>query len=156
MKENQASFTAMTVAYVRAYHSIHATQKIFDDFLAYELIPDDKRSLIEQHLIEQDMILDQQLNDPECATLRSEQTIPSESLMQETRRFEGFINSRASYAEDTLKNAIKQGVTQYVILGAGMDTFAFRQPEMLEYLDVFEIDHPATQEFKLHRIAELG
>jgi len=43
-----------------------------------------------------------------------------------------------------------------VILGAGMDTFAFRQPEMMEHLEVFEVDHPATQEFKLHRLAELG
>jgi methyltransferase (TIGR00027 family) len=42
-----------------------------------------------------------------------------------------------------------------VILGAGMDTFAFRQPEMMEKLEVFEVDHPATQEFKLHRLAEL-
>ena len=45
---------------------------------------------------------------------------------------------------------------QYVILGAGMDTFAFRRPEMLEELEVFEVDHPATQEFKLHRLTELG
>ena len=43
-----------------------------------------------------------------------------------------------------------------MILGAGMDTFAFRQPEMMEHLEVFEIDHPTTQEFKLHRLAELG
>jgi methyltransferase (TIGR00027 family) len=42
-----------------------------------------------------------------------------------------------------------------VILGAGMDTFAFRQPEMMEHLEVFEVYHPATQEFKLHRLAEL-
>jgi O-methyltransferase involved in polyketide biosynthesis len=37
-----------------------------------------------------------------------------------------------------------------------MDTFAFRQPEMMKYLEVFELDHPATQEFKLRRLAELG
>ena len=43
-----------------------------------------------------------------------------------------------------------------MILGAGMDTFAFRQPEMMEHLEVFEVDHPATQKFKLHRLAELG
>jgi methyltransferase (TIGR00027 family) len=66
------------------------------------------------------------------------------------------VASRARYAEDHLEKAIKQGVKQYVILGAGMDTFAFRRPEMLEKLEVFEVDHPATQEFKLHRLAELG
>ena len=63
MKVNQASFTAMSVAYMHAYHSIHATDKIFDDFLAYELIPEDKRALVEQYLIEQNMIWDQQSND---------------------------------------------------------------------------------------------
>jgi O-methyltransferase involved in polyketide biosynthesis len=43
MKENQASFTAMMVAYMRAYHAMHDAPKIFDDFLAYYLIPEDKK-----------------------------------------------------------------------------------------------------------------
>ena len=51
---------------------------------------------------------------------------------------------------------VGQGVRQYVILGAGMDTFAFRCRDMLERLQVFEIDHPATQAFKRDRIAGLG
>ena len=54
-----------------------------------------------------------------------------------------------------MEKAFRQGVRQCVILGAGMDTFAFRRPEMLAELEVFEVDHPATQEFKLHRLAEL-
>ena len=156
MKENQASFTAMSVAYMRAYHSMHDTPKIFDDFLAYDLIPEEKRALIEQHLIEQNVTWGQQLSDSDYSVSRSDQTINSESLMQETHRYAGIFSSRARYAEDTLEKAVKQGVKQYVILGAGMDTFAFRQPEMMEKLEVFEVDHPATQEFKLHRLAELG
>jgi O-methyltransferase involved in polyketide biosynthesis len=103
VKENQASFTAISVAYMRAYHSIHATNKIFDDFLAFELIPEEKRALIEQHLIEQNMIWDQQLNDPVSATLHFEQTITSKSLIRATLRLVGFFNSRARYAEDSLK-----------------------------------------------------
>jgi hypothetical protein len=46
MKENQASFSAMTTAYICAYHSMHDTPKIFDDFLAYLLIPQEVRELI--------------------------------------------------------------------------------------------------------------
>jgi methyltransferase (TIGR00027 family) len=156
VKDNQASFTAMTVAYMRAHHSKHATDKIFDDYLAYELIPTEKRALIEQYLIEQNMILDQKFENTEYAALQYEQTITPELLRQATSGLEGFFNSRARYAEDALKELIKKGVKQYVILGAGMDTFAFRQPEMMEHLEVFEVDHPATQEFKLHRLAELG
>ena len=41
MKENQASFTAMSVAYMRAYHAMYDTPKIFDDFLAHDLIPEE-------------------------------------------------------------------------------------------------------------------
>jgi hypothetical protein len=44
-----------------------------------------------------------------------------------------------------LEKAVRQGVRQYVILGAGMDNFAFRCPEMLDKLQVFEVDHPAMQ-----------
>lgn len=43
MKDNQASFTAMMLAYMRAYHTKHDTTKIFDDLLAYDLIPEEKK-----------------------------------------------------------------------------------------------------------------
>ncbi len=152
MKENQASFTAMSVAYMRAYHAMYDTPKIFDDFLAHDLIPEEKRALIEQHLIEQYVIWDQQLNDPENTASLYDRITTSESLMQAINN----VISRARYTEDALEEAFRQGVKQYIILGAGMDTFAFRRPEMLEELEVFEVDHPATQEFKLNRLTELG
>ena len=101
------------------------------------------------------MACGQQLNDSEDAASHFNQTINFESLMQEIHRDVGVFISRARYAEDSLEKAVKQGVKQYVILGAGMDTFAFRRPEMMAKLEVFEIDHPATQEFKFQRLAEL-
>jgi methyltransferase (TIGR00027 family) len=58
--------------------------------------------------------------------------------------------------EDTLEKVAGLGVIQYVILVAGLDTFEFRQHEMMKHLEVFEVGNPATQEFKLHRLAELG
>ncbi len=64
--------------------------------------------------------------------------------------------SGARYLEDLLEKAVVHGVKQYVILGAGMDTFVFRRPEIVERLKVFGIDHPATQDFKRRRITELG
>jgi methyltransferase (TIGR00027 family) len=112
------------------------------------LIPVEKRALIEQYLTP----WDEQLNDAEDTESCFGQKIISEFLIQGINN----LVSRARYAEDNLEKAVQQGVTQYVILGAGLDTFAFRQPEMLEKLEVFEVDHPATQEFKLHRLAELG
>ncbi|HZE20605.1 MAG TPA: SAM-dependent methyltransferase, partial [Desulfobaccales bacterium] len=67
------------------------------------------------------------------------------------------ILGRARYAEDLLEKAVQQeGVHQYVILGAGMDTFAWRRPDLMEQLKVLEVDHPATQAHKRQRLREAG
>lgn len=57
-----------------------------------------------------------------------------------------FVVARSRYAEDNLAQAVAAGVTQYVLLGAGLDTFAYRNP--YPALRVFEVDHPATQSWK--------
>ena len=61
--------------------------------------------------------------------------------------------TRSRYAEDQLTGG---GFSQYVILGAGLDSFAWRRPDLLRSLRVFEVDHPASQAWKLSRIRELG
>ncbi|MDE0528524.1 MAG: class I SAM-dependent methyltransferase [Truepera sp.] len=63
---------------------------------------------------------------------------------------------RARYAEQTLETAIEAGITQYVIIGVGMDSFAFRRPDLMDRIDVFEIDHPVTQQKKLEYIRRGG
>jgi methyltransferase (TIGR00027 family) len=63
-----------------------------------------------------------------------------------------FLVARSRYAEDTLARAVAHGVTQYVLLGAGLDTFAHRNP--YPKLRVFEVDHPATQQWKRGLLAE--
>jgi methyltransferase (TIGR00027 family) len=68
----------------------------------------------------------------------------------------GDLVARARYAEDLLESAIRHGVSQYVLLGAGMDSFALRRPEWAGSLTIFEIDHPATQQVKKKRIAAMG
>jgi methyltransferase (TIGR00027 family) len=57
-----------------------------------------------------------------------------------------FLVARSRYAEDSLAHAVSHGVMQYVLLGAGLDTFAHRNP--YPQLRVFEVDHPATQQWK--------
>ena len=59
---------------------------------------------------------------------------------------------RTRYAEDRLMEAISQGVSQYVILGAGLDTFSLRHKELADRVRIFELDHPATQEMKRARV----
>jgi methyltransferase (TIGR00027 family) len=65
-----------------------------------------------------------------------------------------FLAIRSRIAEDMLERAFAEGVRQYVVLGAGLDTFAYRNPH--PELHVFELDHPATQEWKRQRLAESG
>jgi methyltransferase (TIGR00027 family) len=62
--------------------------------------------------------------------------------------------ARAAFCEQILFREMNLGTTQYVILGAGLDTFCFRHPEVGHSLQVFEVDHPATQAFKKKRLAE--
>ncbi len=59
---------------------------------------------------------------------------------------------RSRYTEDQLEQAIESGASQYVILGAGHDTFALRRKDLAEKVRVFEVDHPATQEVKRQRV----
>jgi methyltransferase (TIGR00027 family) len=63
---------------------------------------------------------------------------------------------RNRYAEDELAQAVQGGVSQYVILGAGLDSFAFRHPELMRKLEVFEVDHLGSQAWKRNRLTELA
>ncbi len=65
-----------------------------------------------------------------------------------------FMVARSRYAEEALARSISRGATQYVILGAGLDTFAYRNPYAASALHVFEVDFPATQEWKRRNLAE--
>jgi methyltransferase (TIGR00027 family) len=70
--------------------------------------------------------------------------------------FSRWVSVRARVAEDTVERALAEGVGQYVILGAGLDSFAYRRPGLLSRLRVFEVDHPASQAWKRQRLEELG
>jgi methyltransferase (TIGR00027 family) len=76
--------------------------------------------------------------------------------VQWTKIFRAAIVARARLIEDLVIEQAARGVGQYVILGAGLDTFAQRQPEIATRLTVFEIDRPAPQLWKRKRLAELG
>jgi methyltransferase (TIGR00027 family) len=84
------------------------------------------------------------------------------SMLREGRDWHGFASpalraflvARSRFAEASLREAVARGVDQYVLLGAGLDTFAYRNP--FPRLTVFEIDHPATQGWKRERLAEAG
>jgi methyltransferase (TIGR00027 family) len=73
-----------------------------------------------------------------------------------TRWFRASIVARARFVEDLVAEQAGHGVSQYVILGAGLDTFAQRRPDLASRLRVFEVDQPGPQAWKRRRLTELG
>lgn len=73
-----------------------------------------------------------------------------------TRRFRASVVIRARFVEDLVRKRMSEGVRQYVILGAGLDTFAQREKGLCSRLDIYEIDQPGTLAWKEKRLIELG
>jgi methyltransferase (TIGR00027 family) len=125
MIEGRPSITARRVAMRRAAHQLFDQPLVFEDPLAIAILG------------------------PEiAATLGDEADQPLE------RRLRAFMVARSRYAEDQLRAAVARGIRQYVLLGAGLDTFAYRNP--YPDLKVFEVDHPATQAWKRQCLAAAG
>jgi methyltransferase (TIGR00027 family) len=121
MQQSIPSRTALRVAMRRAAHQLYdAPPLVLDDPIAVPILG--QEFLPEVHKTAT------KLEKPFSVALRA------------------FLVARSRYAEDTLATAVAQGVTQYVLLGAGLDTFAYRNP--YPNLRVFEVDHPATQQWK--------
>jgi methyltransferase (TIGR00027 family) len=124
------SRTAMLTAVARALHREEASPTVLDDQFALALAGEEGPALIER--------------------LKAE--VPEETLLG----FSRWICVRARLPEDIVEAAVVEGVRQYVILGAGLDSFAYRRPDLLGRLRVFEVDHPASQAWKQARLSELG
>jgi len=73
--------------------------------------------------------------------------------LPETRDLRSYVVLRSRFAEDSLMDAVAEGVEQYVLLGAGVDTFAYRQPAWARPLTIIEVDHPASQTGKRAALA---
>jgi methyltransferase (TIGR00027 family) len=127
MQEGTFSKTAQRVAIRRAAHQLLDEPRVLDDPLALRIIGFDAER-----------------------ALRSD---PKEHHAF-SRAFRAFMVARSRYAEDELARAVGHGVTQYVVLGAGLDTFAYRNPH--PGLRVFEVDHPATQAWKREQLQSAG
>lgn len=146
MVKDKASRTALSVAYLRAYHYKRQEPKIFSDTFAWQLLTENERQSFNDILISE---LEQ--NNPEQVS-----NDPVTTLDRAVARYPvtPLVIARSAFSEQCLREAIARGVDQYVIVGAGMDTFTFREPELSKRIHVFEIDHPATQAFKRQRLAE--
>lgn len=146
---NKTSITALMSAFGRAYHAEHAREPIFADRKARELMTDDEYRMIASYILGG---MDFFAPDKKDSFANHEEAL---SYLINTQIAPTPL-ARAAFCEQALKTAVRTGTEQYVILGAGMDTFAFREPEFLRKYDVFEVDHPLTQEDKKSRIRRAG
>lgn len=145
MKEYATSLTANLCSFARAYHSNFVHKKIFNDYLSFDLMGKDlyeKTGLLIQNKFQKETF---DLNEWLCTP----------SIMHELVEFiEPIPLSRIAFFEKELASfAALHGKIQYVICGAGLDSFGFRNAD--SNIKVFEIDHPNTQKFKKNRIKEL-
>ncbi|MBF0498303.1 MAG: class I SAM-dependent methyltransferase [Deltaproteobacteria bacterium] len=145
----QASRTAFITAFMRAFHSINETPKVFDDWMAVRLLSTEEYAFFEE-MYYRETVKDE----------TKELTSPAQRRAVVTAVLRagaaGGVLSRARFAEDSLEKAIDQGVRQYVLLGAGLDTFALRRADLLDKIQVIEVDHPATQAVKRQRLSVMG
>jgi methyltransferase (TIGR00027 family) len=124
METGKASKTALGVAIRRAAHQLMDAPPVLDDPIAVRLIGEGYRGKMGR---------------------------ASHRVGRDAR---AFMAARSRYAEDRLAEAVERGVRQYVVLGAGLDTFAYRNPH--GGLRVFEVDLPATQEWKRELLDKAG
>ena len=128
MEQAVASRTALSVALRRAAHQIYDSPVVFNDPIAVTILGATYAEQLQGTPLRPDR--------PFSTGLRA------------------FLVARSRYAEDNLARAVSSGVEQYVLLGAGLDTFAYRNP--FAQLRVFEVDHPATQQWKRELLQRNG
>jgi len=128
--DRQASRTAEGAALLRAAHQVlDGEPKILDDPVAIRLLSPSSVEAIEAR-------------------------DPLEGSVVRLARAATVLGGR--FVEDELRSAVERGVRQYVLLGAGLDTFAYRQPGWASELRIIEVDHPASQSDKRQRLAAAG
>lgn len=148
VKKGEASITSLVSAFGRAYHSEFDNPKIFDDYVAKEFISQKERNDIEMNMV-------QGIHFFNTDIAQQFQDNPQEILKWITQvQLSPTPLARAAYCERVLLHEVALGAKQYVILGAGIDTFSFRHRELENKIEIFEVDHPSTQQFKKERIEE--
>ena len=139
MEEGRPSFTAVISAMMRAAHlALDGEPKIFADPLALALSGAGTEADLKARL--------ENLRAATAASVGSR-------LAEEAYRYlRTVMTLRSRFTEEELDEAMRRGITQYVILGAGLDSFVYRRREPVNMLRVFEIDLPATQSWKRSRL----
>jgi len=125
LKLNEPSRTALMVARQRAAHQVLDHGSILHDPFAMKILGEDEKDVLQ---------------------------FATQNPLGSLGRL--FTSARSRIAEDALSRGVERGIRQIVILGAGLDTFALRNPHGARQIRLYEVDHPATQAWKSERLAE--
>lgn len=136
MKEGQSSRTAEAAAALRANHFKNTVSPVFSDPYAFELTSRSWKKLLSSPLLVKLM--------------------NSAVLNRTLGLLTGQVVGRSRYAEDLLDQAVQQNTQQYVLVGAGLDSFVLRESHHYPTLKIFEVDHPDTQAAKQAKLKKLG
>ena len=142
MEEGKPSASAVFSAMLRAAHLLwDQPPKIFEDTVALQLSGCESEAALKARMDQLEAEAARNTNPDFALTIRRSATAA--------------VVTRSRYLEDEVEQAVRRGVAQYVILGAGLDSFAYRRPELAKVLNIFE-DHPATQAWKRARLRAAG
>jgi methyltransferase (TIGR00027 family) len=135
MKPGRGSGTAEGAAAFRASHTLYDADPVFRDPFAIALTSPGWRRVLKSRVLH---------------------WLVMRRYLRNLRPIVAHVAARSRYTEDRLDAAVARGVRQYVIVGAGLDAFALRRPDLRSKLRVFEVDHPDTQAMKKERLAATG
>lgn len=148
MEASTPSRTALVTALMRSLHGRFDPLPLLQDPWGERLVPGSVREAVARRALER-------LPEGERAAAAAEGPAFADRALRETSSYTGVI-TRSRYTEDALHDAVARGVRQYVLVGAGFDSYALRLPPAVRDLRVYEVDHPATQSFKLRCLDEAG
>ena len=135
MKYKQRYSTAEVTAAIRAMHLLYDQPVVFNDPYALQLTSLALRRVCQNRFF---------------------QWVLKRKIISETfRPISGQVLSRAKYVEEKLEQAASKEISQYVIIGAGFDSFCLRRPDFSANLRIYEVDHPATQRVKRKRLLQI-
>lgn len=146
MEPSKASRTALATSLMRAIHTRSDRAPLLDDPWGDRLVPQD---------VQADMRASAMARLDPALRAGADPARVLDASLRANAAYAGVI-LRSRYTEDMLQAAVGRGITQYVLVGAGFDSFLCRRPAWAEGLQVFEVDHPATQQLKRESLRRCG
>ncbi|MDO4153606.1 MAG: class I SAM-dependent methyltransferase [Clostridia bacterium] len=144
--QKKESMTALLSLFARAWHNERYAVRVLEDDVSRKLLSDEEYRTVGGHMANGISFFAPQFsgtNEQAIRLIATEYLCPS-------------VLGRAVFSEQALRTAAKIGAKQYVLLGAGYDTFAYRQPAFAERLCIFELDRAKTVQDKIARLARAG